>query len=202
MKKIKWIVVTIVAVIFLLGILAFLYFYQDGGYQTVSLKGYTLLAPKDWEINEEENALLFKQQQAAEKGRFTLLYQEAEIGDIPALMGFSAEDLQIRESNQYAVKVNELRYRDNGRKILQYVFCDLPSAPPYQAVLTLIDVRETVAKRMLAGFVLPEIGSHAPEKPLPAPDEAFLENSAYMVWGEEENQVFQIKLLEKLLAAH
>jgi len=197
MKKIKWIVALFI-VVFLLFLAVGIYIWQDGGYQSVSVKGYTLLAPKSWEISREENAVIFSKGDV-ETGRFSLLYQEAEPADIPAMFGFSAEGLTARESDQYAVKVYELGFEENGHGVVQYVFGGLPAAPPYAAVLTLIDADSATKRRMIAGFSLPELGENPPPKPLPAPDAAFLEEAVYSVATDDGRRAYHVSKLTHLM---
>lgn len=184
MKKSKIImIVLIVCIVAILAAAIGIFCWSGGTYQYVDLKGYGLMVLDDWQIQSEENELCFYYKEA-EKGRFTLLYQDMELSDIPTHFGFSDVPVTIRESDQYDVKVYELSYQADEVQILQYVMDGLPDAPPYKAVITLYDVKPKVARRMLAGFVLPETLEGMPQKPREVLTAEELENNVYMVKNE------------------
>ncbi len=199
MKKTKLIItILIVCILLILAAAIGIFCWSGGSFQYVEVKGYGLMVLDDWQIQEEENELIF-QYKEKEKGRFTLLYQDMELTDIPEHFGFAGVEPVIRESDQYAVKVYELSYQAEGVQILQYVLDALPDAPPYKAVLTLHDVKPKVARRMLAGFALPTSIEGAPLKPREAISAEELEESVYVV--ENEFGIFSYNLgkLEEMI---
>ncbi len=200
MKKVIWITDSILAVALLL--LVGFFFLQGGGYQTIGLKGYVLQVPRSWQAETASNSLLFHEKNV-QKGSFCLLYEEAELGEVPKMAGFLDVEPSVRESDRYAVKVYELTFTANGQSIVQYVFCDLPSGPPYQAVLTLIESDEHEARRILASVEIPVLGELLPQKPIEKPDGNFLQEQAtYSLMNQDGVlQAYYVHKLEKLVNA-
>ncbi len=176
MKKVTWISLA-VATLLLLFVAGGFYVIKTGGYQAVDIKGYSLAVPKAWRVETDEDSAYFFQK-GTEVGSFSLLYKDAEITQVPTLAGFGEVAVEIKESDMFDVKVYELSFAENGRQILQYVFSDLPAAPPYKAVLTLQNVNERKGKRILSSVKLPDINENHPPKPIGKPDENFLSESA------------------------
>ena len=168
MKKVTWLIGVILVLILL--VLAGFFFLQGGGYQTLNLRGYVMQVPRSWQVETLENRMIFSGKNV-EKGSFQLLYEETDLASIPEMTGFSGVNASVRESDQYEVKVYELSFAVGGQNVVQYVFCDLPAGPPYQAVLTLTDSDEHEARRILASVEMPSLGQFMPEKPMQKPED-------------------------------
>jgi len=200
MKKGTWISLAI-AVLLLVLVAGGFYVIKTGGYQVVDINGYSLAVPKGWTLETNEDVIYFFQK-GAEIGSFSLLYENVEITQIPSLTGFGGATAGIKESDMFDVKVYELSFTENDRQILQYVFSDLPAAPPYEAVLTLQNVNDRTGKRILSSVELPEISENHPLKPIGEPDEKFLAESAVYTHETEMGLLaYHISKLDALLAA-
>ncbi len=199
MKKkylVLWILLIILVLAFAVG--CGIYFISGGRYQSVSIKGYGLQVPAAWEVTTEENTLNFTYKNE-EQGSFSLLYDDAELSEIPSLFGFSAEELAMRESDQYATKVYELSFHDENEPVVQYVFDGLPMAPPFKLVLTLRSGSERLAQKILPSIKLPNVTEFAPVKPLSLPDGAELEEMVYIIQNEYGLFSYNISMLESRL---
>ncbi len=197
MKKKTVIVVALVLVVVLLvcsGL--FLWLNKPANYKQVDVKGYTISVPEKWDIKTEDNELLFTEEEE-EKGRFVLMYQDCELKDIPAHFGYTPENLVISESDEYAAKVYAFSFTSENKPITQYVFNDLPTAPPYKAVLTLHDVSEKTALAMLSGVKLPDLGKNPPAKPVSVPEDEALADTVYTVRNEYGYFSYNLTRLEQ-----
>lgn len=200
MRKSKiLVIIMIVCMLLILAVAIGLFCWSGGTYQYAELEGYGIMVLDDWQVKEEENELCFNHGET-EKGRFTLLYQDMDLSSIPEHFGFTGAEPVIRESDQYAVKVYELSYQAEGVEVLQYVLDALPDAPPYKAVLTLYGVQPKVARRMLAGFSLPELPENAPAKPREAMTTEELSENVYVVENEFGIFSYNIGKLEEIIA--
>jgi len=182
-KKTIIVIASVLVLVLIVGLVLFFVLNKSSDYKQAELKGYKVSVPKTWEVISEENTLVFKED-GAEQGRFTLLYHDCELKEIPANFGYKAENLVVSESTKYAAKVYEFSFSSEGKPIVQYVFNELPVAPPYKAVLTLCDVPKKTALKMVSGIVLPSIESFAPAKPLSTPEGEGLEETVYTVKNE------------------
>ncbi|MBE7048544.1 MAG: DUF4825 domain-containing protein [Ruminococcaceae bacterium] len=182
MKK-KVVVLVIAAVLCIGAAVAVSAFLWGGGTQYVSIKGYGLTVPATWETTEGDNTLIFNQK-GKEVGRFSLLYEDCELNDIPTLFGYEGATPVIRESDQYVSKVYELAFNHEGQDILQYVFDAIPAAPPYKLVLTVPAGRTRTVRRILADVMLPDMGDVLPQKPASMPTGEVLEKATYTILNE------------------
>lgn len=200
MKKKTIIIISLLVVLVLtLGVGLFFWVAQNTEYQSVALKGYQLSVPKQWDVVTEENVLIFKVDEE-EKGRFTLMYEDCDLAEIPAWFGYTAEELVVSESDNYATKVYEFSFKAEGEPIVQYVFDELPVAPPYKAVLTFVDISEKVAMKILSNVSLPDIESFAPEKPIDLLQGEALEEAVYTIRNDYGYFTYNIQKLEQYYA--
>ncbi len=199
MKKKTWLAILIIVLIGVLLVIGFSLYSIYWNYQSVSLKGYGLSVPKKWAITQEENQLVFTEQNR-EVGRFSLLYDACEIADIPGLFGYEGIEPVVRASDQYAAKVYELSFEAYGQKVLQYVFTSLPAAPPYHLVLTLPDGNGKEARKILAKITVPATLPCAPLKPASVPEGEALESAVYTIKNDYGIFAYNVNRLEKILA--
>ncbi|MBR5236430.1 MAG: DUF4825 domain-containing protein [Clostridia bacterium] len=200
MKKKTWLAILILVLVVLLLAAGFSLYLIYGSYQSVSLKGYGLSVPKQWEITQADNQLVFTDKNN-EVGRFSLLYDDCELTEIPRLFGYEAAEPVVRASDRYAIKVYELSFKNGEQKVLQYVFASLPAAPPYHLVLTLPDGDEQKGRKILAKITLPAMLSCAPLKPAMAPEGEALESAVYTIKNDYGIFVYNLNRLKKISAA-
>ncbi len=199
-RKIKIILLIIVFICVILASIAGILFLGEGNYRTVSLFGYSLAIPEDWTDEQQEGSLIFKDGEE-ETGRFTLLYTDISPLEVPAALGYVDITPEVRESDQFAVKVYELTFSEGDSEICLYVLNDLPNSPPYHAVLELKDLSSRTAKHMLKSFGLPNLGSKLPEKPLETPSEDFLAQAVYTVQRGSSVYAYHTSKLDRLIQA-
>jgi len=173
---------------------------KGGAYHSVQLEGYSMMVPQNWEVKAEPGRLVFSED-GSEVGRFDLLYTDHEVAEIPAAFGFKPEGPEVRESDKYVTKVYEITFTDNGVDVCQYVFDELPSFPPYQAVLTLKDVSRQTAERILKHVTLPKLGPNLPEKPICELNEEFLEQAVYTVKRGSSVYTYNLSRFDRLIRA-
>ncbi|MGN1059077.1 MAG: hypothetical protein ACI4QW_01495 [Clostridia bacterium] len=198
MKRKNLILTAVLVLLLLLAIAGVGLYLWQGGYQYASIKGYGLSVPSSWTTETEENTLVFSRK-GRETGRFSLLYQDYSLTDIPAAFGYQGVVPSVRESDQYDVKVYELSFQSDDGDILQYVFDALPAAPPYKLVLTLSGGNDRLARRILAGITLPDIDGFAPEKPVAAPAGEALEQAVYTIQNQYGFFAYNLSRLEEML---
>lgn len=197
MKKKLIIVLSVVLVLVLLaGVCVLFMLNKPSRFKQVDVKGYTVSVPEEWNVISEENELIFTSDNE-EQGRFTLLYQDCDLKDIPTHFGYTPNDLVISESDDYVTKVYAFSFVSDNKPIVQYVLNDLPSAPPYKAVLTLFDMPEKTMMAVLSGVILPDLGKNLPTKPALVPDGEVLEETVYTVSNDYGYFSYNIAKLEQ-----
>ncbi|MBQ2695996.1 MAG: DUF4825 domain-containing protein [Clostridia bacterium] len=166
----------------------------------ITLDGYSVMVPGEWEVTEDKGGFVFKEE-GKEIGRFDLLYVDHEIVEIPGAFGYTPGEPEVLESDKYAAKLFEVTFKNGEASVIQYIFDDLPGFPPYQAVLTFEDIDKRVASRIVKSFKLPDLGAKPPQKPMQAPDEAFLENAVYTVLRDTTTYAYRLSKLDRLILA-